>query len=311
MNSRYAIILWSTILVNAISATIPLSISFGEAHEQGRRPTMQDATRCIPQAGIFVLCDGHGGLEPHSSFDGGLAVANTVAQRIADGFLEITTTTLPSIVTVESIFTHTEQYVMVQKNLRNAGSTAVAVVIKPTESNTECLIAWTGDSRALIMRNGLLAWATKDHRPDDAAEYARITQAGGTVIDKRVDGFLAVTRAFGDYDIKRGFIHGPVTHMPELIQCSLQAGDIVVIACDGVFDSLSNEDVAQLVHKEISQDKTESDVAATIVNHALWRGSTDNVSAIVIKIGQGEGNVIPFCPNMHYDYGYSNCRVHA
>lgn len=45
---------------------------------------------------------------------------------------------------------------------------------------------------------------TQDHKPTREDEAKRIREAGGFVINNRVMGELAVSRAFGDVDFKRG-----------------------------------------------------------------------------------------------------------
>ena len=43
---------------------------------------------------------------------------------------------------------------------------------------------------------------SKDHKPDDSKEKRRIVNAGGFVKYKRVNGMLALSRAFGDFAYK-------------------------------------------------------------------------------------------------------------
>jgi len=52
-------------------------------------------------------------------------------------------------------------------------------------------VANLGDSRALLWRPGPTLEVTRDHRPGDAAERARIEAAGGTVSEE--DGRGQVT----------------------------------------------------------------------------------------------------------------------
>ncbi len=42
-----------------------------------------------------------------------------------------------------------------------------------------------------------------DHRATDPAEIERVKSGGGNVIDGRVGGTLALTRAFGDHSLKK------------------------------------------------------------------------------------------------------------
>ena len=45
---------------------------------------------------------------------------------------------------------------------------------------------------------------SQDHKPTREDESKRIRDAGGFVINNRVMGELAVSRAFGDVDFKKG-----------------------------------------------------------------------------------------------------------
>jgi serine/threonine protein phosphatase PrpC len=45
---------------------------------------------------------------------------------------------------------------------------------------------------------------SEDHKPTREDESKRIRDAGGFVINNRVMGELAVSRAFGDVDFKKG-----------------------------------------------------------------------------------------------------------
>ncbi|CAM9306207.1 unnamed protein product, partial [Ectocarpus sp. 12 AP-2014] len=61
-----------------------------------------------------------------------------------------------------------------------------------------------GDSRTILCRAGRAEVVSKDHKPSREDETERIKRAGGMVIQRRVMGELAVSRAFGDRAFKVG-----------------------------------------------------------------------------------------------------------
>jgi protein phosphatase PTC1 len=96
-----------------------------------------------------------------------------------------------------------------------------------------------GDARAVLCRNGQALRLTYDHKGSDAQESKRITDAGGFVMNNRVNGVLAVTRSLGDSAMKDF-----VTGAPYTTETELGAQDeFLIIACDGVgvYYSLSHQ----------------------------------------------------------------------
>lgn len=88
--------------------------------------------------------------------------------------------------------------VKIKRERLDSGSTAVCALVFP-----DCIyIANCGDSRAVLCRGGIPVVSTKDHKPKDPEEKARIEAAGGSVHGNRVMAVLAVSRALGDIDLK-------------------------------------------------------------------------------------------------------------
>ena len=79
-----------------------------------------------------------------------------------------------------------------------SGCTAVCAMITPDH----IICSNAGDSRCVLGTNGQTIPLSEDHKPFDDAEKQRIEAAGGSVQWKRVDGDLAVSRAFGDFQYK-------------------------------------------------------------------------------------------------------------
>jgi serine/threonine protein phosphatase PrpC len=72
-------------------------------------------------------------------------------------------------------------------------------VVYVNHENIFCANA--GDSRS-VMYSHRCTPLSQDHKPDNAEERQRIMKANHFVEDSRVDGNLALSRAFGDFQYK-------------------------------------------------------------------------------------------------------------
>lgn len=179
----------------------------------------------------------------------------------------------------------------------DAGSTAALLL----RCRQHCYLVSVGDSRVIVLdAEGKVLVATEDHRPQDPAEKARVEAAGGRITNDngeiRVNDDLAMTRAFGDFSLKRKFEHGKpgkftttdgvVISTPQVLYFKLDEGKPcqAVVACDGLWDVMSNERVAHaLTHeKDIVDGKMEP--CTYLRNRALRKGSTDNLSIVIVTL---------------------------
>mmetsp|Transcript_31556 Transcript_31556/g.61814 ORF Transcript_31556/g.61814 Transcript_31556/m.61814 type:complete len:500 (-) Transcript_31556:161-1660(-) len=149
-------------------------------------------------------------------------------------------------------------------------------------------IANVGDSKAILIRKkDDFEELTVDHKPDSEDEMARIAKAGGVVLRKRVNGDLAVSRAFGDSRHKgnseRELTEQVVIATPDITTCTARKGDMLLLACDGIFEQLDPSQVADFVREEVERVGTERPdlVAARLIDWSLFRGSKDNMSVVV------------------------------
>jgi protein phosphatase 2C family protein 2/3 len=158
-----------------------------------------------------------------------------------------------------------------------------------------------GDCRAVLSRGGQAVQLTTDHRPELPSERLRIEKAAGFVVNGRVQGKLAVSRAFGDFEFKgmneqslgKG-IGKIVTCMPEVVVSQIDFGidEFLVIGCDGLFEAFSNPDIVKETRNRLKRMKvTEQDpcrVVKDLVTEAVHtRRTLDNVSALLITFCAG------------------------
>lgn len=173
------------------------------------------------------------------------------------------------------------------KNATNTGSTCLIVAHYKKDANEYINILNTGDSRCIICKNNIGVSLTKDHKPNYPEEKARIKSLGGEPI---FDGFdwrimdLSVSRAFGDLSANPF-----VTHIPDIFRYKITDEDkFIILACDGLWDVLSNQDVVNFVldncYDIISNTRINKhiNIAKRLAEFAIVKGSTDNVTVIVI-----------------------------
>ncbi|OUC45475.1 protein phosphatase 2C [Trichinella nativa] len=134
-----------------------------------------------------------------------------------------------------------------------AGTTAVIVMLK--EDTLFC--GNVGDSRAVISAGGVAEPLSFDHKPVNEGEIKRIFSAGGWVEFNRVNGNLAMSRALGDFIYKACHEKSPkeqiVTAYPDVVSRSLtDADEFIVLACDGVWDVMTNQEVVDFCRERIA-----------------------------------------------------------
>lgn len=167
-----------------------------------------------------------------------------------------------------------------QFGLETSGATVAMCLITSDdiENNTTTSTihaANVGDARVVIgIKGGRAHRLSYDHRADDPQEVERIRQAGGFVLRNRVTGILAVARSLGDHGLK-----DYVIARPHVASWNGEA-DVVIVACDGLFDVMTDQQVVDLAYQWRDTDEKDN-VAQRLCKEAVARGSTDNVTAIV------------------------------
>ncbi|CAE5993731.1 unnamed protein product [Arabidopsis arenosa] len=248
-----------------------VKFSYGYSSLKGKRATMEDyfETRISDVNGqmvaFFGVFDGHGGARTAEYLKNNL-FKNLVSH---DDFISDTKKAI-----VESFKQTDEEYLIDEIGQpKNAGSTASTALL----IGDKLIVANVGDSRVVASNNGSAVPLSDDHKPDRSDERQRIEDAGGFIIwagTWRVGGILAVSRAFGDKQLKPYVIAEP-----EIQEEDISTLEFIVIASDGLWNVLSNKD-AVAIARDISDAET---AARKLVQEAYARGSCDNITCIVIR----------------------------
>ncbi|KAK4490988.1 hypothetical protein RD792_001709 [Penstemon davidsonii] len=166
-----------------------------------------------------------------------------------------------------------------------SGTTAVVVI----KQGNDLVIANLGDSRAVLgtktTENGIVAiQLTTDLKPGVPSEAERIRKCNGRVLALKEEAHiqrvwlpyedspgLAMSRAFGDFVLKT---HGIIA-IPDISHHRLSPNDkFLVLASDGVWDVLSNDQVVEIV----SSAANEEGAAREVVDAAIssWKHKFPN-----------------------------------
>ncbi|KAK2873611.1 hypothetical protein FQN49_002235 [Arthroderma sp. PD_2] len=152
-------------------------------------------------------------------------------------------------------------------------------VASPSDQPIRSRVLYTanvGDARIILCRNGKALRLSYDHKGSDENEGLRITNAGGLILNNRVNGVLAVTRALGDTYMKDLVTGHPFT-TETIIQP--ETDEFLILACDGLWDVCSDQEAVDLVHNT----KDPQAASKILVDYALSRFSTDNLSCMIVR----------------------------
>lgn len=241
----------------------------GASSMQGWRVNMEDAHTHIlsmtpedPSASFFAVYDGHGGAKVahyagnnlHKKIVNHEAYREDIPEAMREGFLQL------------------DSDMLVDPEMRDelAGTTAICVLIK----DNKLFCGNVGDSRAVSCVNGRVDILSLDHKPSNELESKRIVAAGGWVEFNRVNGNLALSRALGDFVFKRNdkknALEQIVTAYPDIQMRDL--GDdleFIVLACDGIWDVMTNEEVVDFVRCRIAAKMEPPTVCSTPIHVSM------------------------------------------
>uniref|UniRef100_A0A3Q1J6W8 Protein phosphatase 1G n=1 Tax=Anabas testudineus TaxID=64144 RepID=A0A3Q1J6W8_ANATE len=179
----------------------------------------------------------------------------------------------------------------------DSGTTAVVALIR----GKQLIVANAGDSRCVVSERGKAVDMSYDHKPEDEVELARIKNAGGKVtMDGRVNGGLNLSRAIGDHFYKRNKALPPeeqmISAMPDVKVLTLNEDhDFMVIACDGIWNVLSSQEVVDFITERIKPDQSGkvralSSIVEELLDHCLAPNTSgdgtgcDNMTCIIVTL---------------------------
>jgi len=149
------------------------------------------------------------------------------------------------------------------------GTTVTAALV---EQDGRIAFANVGDSRAYLLRDGALQRLTEDHSvvAELVASGQISEQEAGTHPQRNV-----VTRVLG----------AEATVQVDTFWLQAQDGDLVLLCSDGLTDMVAEDDFAAILARSGDCDA----IAQALVRAALAGGGEDNVTVVLFRIGERDG----------------------
>jgi len=284
----------------------------------GLKKTLQDryvSDEAMEELGVyFSVFDGHGGTQ----------VADHAAKQLHRNILchfrqkQVQPASRDEKIrsAIREAFSQTDKEILAvaeRKKFETVGSTAVAALLHGNPKLGTALrlvVANLGDSRAVLCRGGQAVAASEDHKPMRIDEKKRIERAGGLVLQvrgawrvaastnpnsmhksaRREYQGLAMTRSLGDLYFKQPTSLSIAE--PDIQIIPLTDKDLfLVLATDGIFDVLNNQEVVDLALKHWDDPE---EAAKSVVRTAYQRGSDDNLTVLVIQFGWADKNALKY-----------------
>ena len=252
-----------------------MNITAGAKTDTGQRPNNEDRfavvdtrKRQIRADGVLIIADGMGG----RSF--GEQAATAAVETTEDALAELLDSRQVGDVEVADALTtalrranaRVYELASADDDRKGMGTTCVAAVIE----GDRLYVAHAGDSRAYLLRDGLLRQVTHDH--SYVAEQVRagaITEEGA-----RSSRFRnIITRAIGIEP----------TIDAEVSEADVQPGDTLLLCTDGLSNMVPEEDLT----RTLMQSPSPQAAADRLVQMAVRSGGRDNVTAIVARLQAG------------------------
>jgi PPM family protein phosphatase len=219
----------------------------------------------VPERGLFAVADGMGG---HAA--GEVASEMAVQQIVRDlgSFKGLSVDEAATRMTraIKAANAAIFERTLSEHDKRGMGTTCTALVL---HGQNRYLIGQVGDSRAYLLREGRFHQLTKDH----------------SYVQEQVDaGYLtpeqARTHPYANVITRCVGASGDV--MPDIFSGTVRAGDVFLLASDGLTGMVEDEQLAQILQAQGTPERWVDKMVA----EANRRGGLDNITCIIAHVDQ-------------------------
>lgn len=231
-------------------------IEFGHLSHVGlRRALNEDTYYGDSELGLWLVADGMGG---HACGEVASALAReTIVREILAG------TSLGQAIRLA------DEEIIRSSRRRNDSLPMGTTVVAARVQGNRFEVAWVGDSRAYLWRDGQLAQLSQDH------SYVQELIAQGALTSEQARSHPhrnVVTQALGVTD--------PNQLNVETLTGELRPGMQLLLCSDGLTEEVDDRDIAAALRQE---DCSAQETVDALIAAALDGGGSDNVTAILVR----------------------------
>ena len=215
-----------------------------------------------PEKNLFAVCDGMGGYEHGEQ-------ASFKALQVLKDY------------SIDHIFKDPGDYVakanraICEEIIGDSGESVGTTLAIMGTHNGKAFFCNVGDSRIYLVRKGMLEQISVDHTraqsmvnagiiDEDEAKNIKEAHILSQHLGIAEDEFLISPKIRKDFNMK--------------------AGDIFIICSDGLTTMVDDQDIEKIVKKNRRAEAKK--IVVALLERALKRGGTDNISIIIVKVDQ-------------------------
>jgi protein phosphatase len=247
--------------------------SFGLTDPGRVRPLNEDDLVVREDLGFFAVCDGLGG---HNAGE----VASRMTVETITSFIERshedTEVTWPFGFMIDLSFDANRLLAAIglankrvfreadaELEYKGMGSTVVTALVR----GPVLTVAWLGDSRAYLLRDGALEQVTRDHTWVNMAVAAKILPEQQA---EKNPWSHVLTKSVGSQE----------QAVADTAERTLVSGDLILLCSDGLTKMIKDEEVARLL---TSAPASVEDAAKRLVSVANEAGGRDNTTVVLVR----------------------------
>jgi protein phosphatase len=235
-------------------------VRFGGRTAQGRRSNNEDCYVADPERHVFLVADGMGGQECGEKASG---LAAEIIPRVVQDRLAAREQADRA---VQEALAVANQAIIDASQTQSAGRRMGTTAVLAVEQGDRFYVAGVGDSRAYLIRGDRVEQLTIDHTVADALIR------NGTLTEDQAKNSPwrnVLYRFLGCAEMTEG---------AEVRPFEPHAGDRLLLASDGLTNHVSPDDL----RAGAARFRDPKEWASVLVQTALERGSSDNVTCVVI-----------------------------